>query len=207
MPSKKDLIHIQNKKIFIQDRELLYYWLKEYDFQARSNLKKFDIIEKENGYGLYIEGDFDISMKNLKWIPFKIEEITGTLNVGNNQIDDLHFCPSVVGKNLILRQNPLKNLKNISDVVLQALSLTDSPIESIYYFPTVIKGSINMIGCKKLLENQVLNLKERDLFDIRMEFWRERQRLEKIIVENEMIMQDLGVAVYNDDKKKKAIKI
>lgn len=88
-----------------------------------------DTVIFNNDSTIDIGGDFYRKRKNIKMLPFKI-----------NQFDD----------NFVLSQTPLETLLNCPNVVHGNYYIADSKLKSLEYFPKAIGGQINIALHKKI---------------------------------------------------------
>ncbi len=203
MSLKKEFKDIETNKIYIKDRELLYKWLRSFDHKYKTD--KYEMVETPTYCKLNILGDFDVSMKYISWIPFKIQFLSGSLNISNNHLTDLTFCPDLMMKNLNARRNNLTSLKGIPSVINGSLDISNNPIENLYYFPDFVEGIVNMMGCDKLITNEI----SKDFHLLIHDFnqWSSLHIQQKNILDNEMITEKLDLLNSSHESKNKFKKL
>ena len=99
---------------FYTDEQQIIDWLKKHE------VKKYTLVPDEQyGFVIDVNGDVDLSDKNLINIPVKFNTINGYFICNVNQLTSLEFCPQTVRGSFYCENNPkLKKLQKISDFKL-----------------------------------------------------------------------------------------
>ena len=101
-----DLIDKLREAIFkpsLQAQQAQETWIKNYPHEQGW---------KQNPDGSYdVEGEVDISYKNLTKIPWKFRRVGGSFYCSNNQLTSLEGAPQYVGRNFFCDNNPVPSNK------------------------------------------------------------------------------------------------
>jgi len=94
-----------------------------------------------------IEGDVILYNFGIDVLPPKLIEVTGYINLANNQITSLEGMPSTIGDGLYLGNNQIISLKGLPDVVHGFLSLNENQtLTSLNGLPKKIDGNLNLVN-------------------------------------------------------------
>jgi len=64
-----------------------------------------------------VDGNVDLSGRDLKYIPIKFKEVSGYFYCHNNQLTSLEYCPETVGGHFSCSNNQLTSLKYCPEVI------------------------------------------------------------------------------------------
>ena len=125
--------------------------------------KKYDInnYNINDDMSISVEGDVNLTHRNLKSLPIKFKEITGyfscrdnklislkncpetvggDFSCGNNQLTSLEGCPKTVGGGLSCSNNQLTSLKGCPETVGGHFSCSNNQLTSLKYCPETVGG-------------------------------------------------------------------
>ena len=77
-------------------------WLKKY------NITNYTI---HDNLVVDVNGDVDVSSKELTKLPFQFGKVTGKFDCGSNNLTSLQYCPTTVGRDFSCSNNPFKVTK------------------------------------------------------------------------------------------------
>ena len=98
-----------------------------------------------------VNGNVDLSDKNLKSIPIKFKEVTGYFYCDNNQLTSLEHCPETVGGYFYCNNNQLTSLRGCPETVGGDFNCYRNQLTSLKYCPETVDGGFN---CS---DNQITN--------------------------------------------------
>ncbi len=79
-----------------------------------------------------VNGNVDLSDKNLKSIPIKFKEVTGYFYCSYNQLTSLKYCPETVGGDFWCSYNQITNFDGLPEFFEQPIYLLGNPVYEIY---------------------------------------------------------------------------
>jgi hypothetical protein len=99
-----------------------------------------------------VDGDVDLSYKNLDRIPIKFGVVTGMFYCNNNNLTSLENCPNEIKSWFNCSYNKLRSLSGISNFKNVIYYCVENPLESLNGF----EGHYNIIYCdnKEILVNK-----------------------------------------------------
>ncbi len=81
---------------------------------AKYGIRQYTI---NDDMSISVNGNVDLSDKNLKSIPIKFKEVTGHFSCSHNQLTSLEGCPETVGGGFSCNNNQLTSLKYCPETV------------------------------------------------------------------------------------------
>ena len=107
--------------------------------------KKYDIENYSiNSDGsIDVDGDVDLSYKNLDKIPIKFDVVTGMFYCNNNNLTSLENCPNEIKSWFNCSSNKLTSLSGIPNSKNVMYYCAENPLKSLDGF----EGSYNIIYC------------------------------------------------------------
>jgi len=80
---------------------------------------KYGIIDYtiNDDMSISVEGDVDLTHKNLKSLPITFKEVSGDFYCSENQLTSLKYCPETVGGNFYCSRNQLTSLEGCPGTV------------------------------------------------------------------------------------------
>src|SRR6476646_11119591 len=96
----------------LKNKRKIINWLEKY------YITNYTLIEDtEYGYIVDVDGDVDISGKNLAKIEVKFNEINGSFYMNNNKLTSLEGAPKIVSGNFFCSHNKLTSLEGAPKMV------------------------------------------------------------------------------------------
>ena len=112
------------------------------------NIKNYII--NEDG-SIDVDGDVDLSNRELIELPLKFRNVSGYFNCSNNELTSLEGAPSSVGGNFYCSGNKLTSLEGFPTLfrATMVIDISDNPVEEVYDLFGDLKAIeyINETGC------------------------------------------------------------
>jgi hypothetical protein len=90
-----------------------------------------------------VQGDVDLSSKNLTELPFKFRKVTGNFNCYNNQLTSLNGCPASVDGDFHCFNNQLTSLNGCPSSIGKDFYCNNNKLTSLNGCPASVGGSFN----------------------------------------------------------------
>ncbi len=103
---------------------------------AKYGIRQYTI---NDDMSISVNGNVDLSDKNLKSIPIKFKEVTGYFYCGYNQLTSLEYCPETVG-GFSCSNNQLTSLKYCPETVGGNFYCGYNQLASLKYCPETVGG-------------------------------------------------------------------
>ena len=89
--------------------------------------KNFEIVKDDRyGFVVNVDGNVELSDRQLKTIPFKFGVITGNINLSNNNLVDFRFMPDKIDGTLYIADNNLTNIDFLPTEINGGLTINDN---------------------------------------------------------------------------------
>ncbi len=109
-----------------------------------------------NDGSIDVDGDVNLSRKNLSKIPLKFNKVSGCFLISYNKITSLEGSPNYVGGSFYGSNNELKNLIGVPKYVNGKLSFRYNPLESLDGYDGNY-DKINVDNIEKLIRKKKLS--------------------------------------------------
>jgi len=96
---------------------------------AKYGIRQYTI---NDDMSISVNGNVDLSDKNLKSIPIKFKEVTGYFYCSYNQLTSLKYCPETVGGDFWCSYNQITNFDGLPEFFEQPIYLLGNPVYEIY---------------------------------------------------------------------------
>lgn len=146
------------KNSTMNNKEKITQWLLSH------NVQNFSIFEHfSHGYVIDVQGDLDLSNKNLNKLPYKFSHVTkGCYLSGNcltslegapekvgedfdcshNELISLDNFPYFVGGSIFCHENKIKDLKGIAQIINGSFTCYANQLQSLENGPKIVNGSM-----------------------------------------------------------------
>ncbi len=101
------------------------------------DIRKYTI---NDDMSISVNGNVDLSYKNLKSIPIKFKEVGGGFYCSNNQLTSLKGCPETVGGSFYCSNNQLTSLEGCPETVSGYFYCGYNQLTSLEYYPGTVGG-------------------------------------------------------------------
>ena len=105
--------------------------------------RKYGIIDYtiNSDMSISVNGNVDLSYKNLKSIPINFKEVGGYFSCDNNRLTSLRGCPETVGGFFYCHNNQLTSLKGCPETVGGHFNCDNNQLTSLEYCPETVGGN------------------------------------------------------------------
>ncbi len=105
--------------------------------------RKYGIIDYtiNSDMSISVEGDVDLTHKNLKSLPIKFKEVSGDFDCGYNQLTSLEGRPETVGGHFSCSRNQLTSLEYCPETVGGNFYCDNNQLTSLEYCPETVGGN------------------------------------------------------------------
>ena len=120
---------------FYTDEKQIVDWLNEY------KIKKYKLVpDKKYGFIVNVNGDVNLSDKNLINIPVKFNTVKGDFNCDDNKLASLSFSPHTVGDSFFCENNKLTSLEFCPETVGGYFYCNNNQLTSLEFCPQTVGG-------------------------------------------------------------------
>jgi hypothetical protein len=118
------------------------YVLFESNTEIDSICQKYGIQDYTiNGDGTVdVDGDVDLSERNLSKLPLKFGRVTGNFNCQNNKLTTLEGCPREVSGDFYCNNNQITIIKGELEFVKVPPNIENNPIQEVYQLFSTFKS-------------------------------------------------------------------
>ncbi len=123
---------------FLKTRQEISDWLKQYEIEHYK-------LEEDKKYGFTVRARYNVGLfnKGLSFIPVKFSHIGGMLNIADNNISSLEFCPETVSTIFMAENNQLTSLiggpRNVGDLY----NVSNNKLVNLKGAPQYLLGGFN----------------------------------------------------------------
>ena len=107
----------------------LIFYIKAWIICKKFNIKNYTI---NSDMSISVDGNVDLSGRDLKYIPIKFKEVSGYFYCHNNQLTSLEYCPETVGGHFSCYDNQLTNFDGLPEFFERPITLFGNPVDEIY---------------------------------------------------------------------------
>ena len=171
---------------FYTDEQKIIDWLDKYD------VKSYTLVPDEKyGFVVDVNGDVNLSFKELINIPIKFNKISGSFYYYNNKLTSLEFSCQTVGGNFYCSDNQLTFFEFCPQAVRGSFNCHNNQLTSLEFCPQKVEG---IFYCKNNPE-----LKEiQEITDFKLIYLEHK----KILIDK--LSDKLENDLINDNSKKTA---
>ena len=112
---------------FLQTKEEIEKWLKVF-----MKVKNYKI---NINLTIDVDGDIDLSRKNLTKIPVKFNEVNGDFNISHNQLTSLKGSPEIIGGNFNCYMNEISSLEFCPKEIKGDINIAKNKLISLKFLP------------------------------------------------------------------------
>ncbi len=112
------------------------------EMEIHNICKKCDIsgYDINDDMSISVEGDVNLTYKNLKSLPIKFKEVSGYFSCHNNQLTSLEYCPETVSGYFFCGHNQLTSLEGCPGTVGGDFFCNNNQLTSLEYCPETVGG-------------------------------------------------------------------
>ena len=121
---------------FYKDKQKIINWLDEHE------VKNYILVPDEKyGFIVNVNGDVDLSFKELINIPIKFSKVNGSFGCHDNKLTSLEFCPKKVGGSFYCDSNKLTSLEFCTQAISGSFGCYKNQLRSLEFSPQTVGGS------------------------------------------------------------------